>query len=281
MKFAHILSRVTGSPWFITAEALSSITDLLDARLNGSRLESPALPAAPGKDAGVAPTDAVQISHGVAVVSISGILGKRLSMMETGCGGCDYDEVVSRVATAAADSNVRSIVLMVDSRGGAATGCTEAHAALLAIRERSGKPLYAYVDTLAASAGYYLAAAADAIFCTTTAQLGCIGSMLTVTDRSAALNAAGIRRFTIKSASMKDIGNPDRAATPEEMAVLQESIDYLGGIFKRDMQAARPQIAAEVFEKGLTYFGEQARAVGLVDELLPDLATLLSQLARG
>lgn len=274
MKFAHVLNRVTGSPWFITEDALANITNLLESRLSAGRFESVEVDPEKLEPAGV-----MTRAEGVAVIPVHGILGKHLGLMEMMCGGVDFDVLSGMVRQAAEDSATLATVLHIHSPGGSAIGCAETFATLREIRQKTGKPLYAFCDSVCASAGYYLAAACDGIFATTTAEVGCIGSMLKVTDRSAANAAAGIKRFTFTSARMKDIGNPDRTPTPEEMAHFQSRIDFLGGMFKRDMQAARPQIAGEVFEKGVTYFGAEAEAVGLVDEVIPDISTLISQLS--
>ena len=103
--------------------------------------------------------------------------------------------------------------------------------------------------------------------------------MLTIEDRSGQLAAQGIRRLTIKSASMKDIGNPDRPPTAQELTELQKRIDFLGALFKRDVLSSRSEINAEVFDKGLTYFGEEAQAMGLADRVVTGLQELLDQLS--
>lgn len=275
MRYAHILARVTDSPWLITEPALHAIADLLEARIF-----SAALAADPGaeSDERAEPLAVSEPIPGVAVISVRGLLGKHLSMMEMLCGGADYDVICGLIDEAARDAHVSALVLTLDSPGGTAVGCAEAFARINAIRAETGKKIWAFCDTKCCSGAMYLAAACDGIYCTPTASLGCVGAMLTIEDRSAQLATQGIRRLTIKSASMKDIGNPDRAPTPEELTELQTRIDYLGGMFRRDVLAGRPHVAPEVFEKGLTYFGEQAVAVGLADAVIPSLALLVSEL---
>lgn len=274
MRYAHLLSRVTGTPWLITESALSSIADLLEARIFAAPL-----PAPMSEPSERPPVPAVQITQAIAVVSVHGILGKHLSSLETMCGGCDFDAVTSMVAAAAADPSVSAVVLSLNSPGGTATGCAEAYARLGEIRQVTGKRLYAFTDARACSAAYYLAAACDGVFCTASSELGCIGTIMSIEDRSGALAAAGVRRLTFKSASMKDIGSPYRAPTPEETSELQQRVDFLGAMFRRDVQAGRPGIAPEVFEKGLSYFGEQAVALGLADAVVPSLEALIAELS--
>jgi protease-4 len=269
MRYAHILAKLRSEPWFITDAALSSIESVVHSRIPGPGPVG-SMPE-PEND----PATPIDAPKGVAVIRAHGIIGKHLGMMERMCGGLDYDSITTAVAAAAGDPTISAIVLHIHSPGGMAVGAGEAFDQLRAIRAQSGKDLIGFCDSQACSAGYYLLAACDTILATKTAQLGSIGCMLSFTETSGADAAAGRKRYTFKTGTMKDIGTPDRAPTPEEMTALQARADYLGGIFFADMQSARPQIAPEVYEKALSYFGTQAAAVGLVDEFVPDLQSVL------
>lgn len=279
MKFAHVLSRLTGAPWFITEDALIRITDLLEARMAGGiPVAGPVFPSElddEGDD------DLPAETPGVGVIEINGVLGSHLSLMERMCGGCDYGDIVAQARGYAMDPGISQVVMhFMTCPGGTATGCPEAFAALRAIKSEFGKPFLAAITGQCCSAGYYLAAACDTIVATESSMVGSIGTMREVTDRSAQLAAAGVKRFVIKSASMKDIGNPDRAMSDEEKNHLQAMTDYLGGLFKRDMQSARPGIAAEVFTTGLPYYaGKDGVALGLIDGVVSDFGLLLGSLA--
>lgn len=276
MKFAQILSRLTGAPWFITEDALVSITDLLAARL-----ASPA----------IAPRMPIELDDeedeplpaqvpGVAVIPVHGVLGNHLSMMEQSCGGVDFGALVSQARAAAMDPNVGKILFHFKvCPGGTANGCPETFAALRNIRSEFGKPMVSLVTGMCCSAGYYIAAASDAIFATESAMVGSLGVIRFVEDRSEAMARAGVKRFAIKSGRMKDIGNPDRPSTEEERTVLQAMTDHLASMFQRDMNAARSGIAAECFETALPYYATDAQRLGLIDGLTPDAETLLATLA--
>ncbi len=277
MKFANVLTRLTGQPWFITEDALVSLTDLIAARLAlPAAVAMPMLPAQDDEEDEPLPAEA----PGIARIVVHGVLGNHLSMMERSCGGVDFGALVEQVRTAAYDPNVAKILLHFQvCPGGTANGCPETFAALRNLRAESGKPFVALITGMCCSAGYYLAATCDSIVATESAMTGSVGAMRFVEDRSEAMAKAGVKRFAIKSARMKDIGNPDRPATPEEMTVLQSMTDYLGGMFKRDMQSARPGIAAEVFDTALPYYAADALRLGLIDGLVPDENALLASLA--
>ncbi len=280
MKFANILTRLTGQPWFITEDALVSLTDLLASRMALADYRVPGLPlpavAPDGEEDEPLPAQV----PGVARIPIHGVLGNHLSLMEQSCGGVDFGALVEKVRAAAYDPNVAKLLLHFQvCPGGTANGCPETFAALRSLRAESGKPFVALITGVCCSAGYYLAATCDSIVATESAMTGSIGAMRMVMDQSEAMAKAGVKRFAIKSARMKDIGNPDRPATAEELGVLQGMADHLGGMFKRDMQAARPGIAAEVFDTALPYYATEALKLGLIDGLVPDENSLLASLA--
>lgn len=269
MKFAHILSRATGSPWLITEAGSAAVTALLNSRL-AAEMPGTAPAVAP------APADEGDCYAGTAIVPIRGIIGKNLGMMEMLCGGCDLNMVVGGITTALASPDVARVVLCIDSPGGLATGTPEAFAAISRLRAESGKAIYAFTDGYCASAAYYLAAACDGIFCTKTSTLGSIGVITHLAFKSEKLKEEGVEVRTYKYGKYKDLGNPARSPTPEEDAMIQAKVDVLGKMFEADMRAARPGMKDEVFD-ALTYFGADAVKVGLADELMPDLESLLEQ----
>lgn len=279
MRYAHILATLRTEPWFATEATLESIDQLIRSRLATpaprAHEDNPDLYDEDDDEPVPSAPAAPVVAPAIPVVRVHGVLGKHLSSMAISCGGCDYDDRVRAIAAAAAAPTTQAVVVHFHSPGGMAQGCSEAFDAIRRIRAETGKSIYAFVDGTCCSAAYYMAGACDAIYATRSAQLGCIGAMLTLTVAAEANAKAGIVRRTFKTATMKDLGNPDRERTPEEDAVLQARIDYLGGIFRADMQAARPQIAAEVFETGLSYFAPDAVRLGLADEIVPDLASLL------
>lgn len=279
MKFAHVLSRLTGAPWFITEDALHRITDLLEVRLATGAVSGPLV--LPAEDDSPDGDDLPAQAPGIGIVEINGVVGQHLSLMERLCGGCDYGDIVSQVRSFAYDPGVKKIVMHFKAcPGGMASGCPEAFAALRQIKGDSGKPMLAAITGQCCSAGGYLAAAADMIVATESSMAGSLGVMRLVEDRSEANAKAGVKRFAITSASMKDIGTPDRPMTDAEKSHLQSMVTYLGGLFKRDMAVSRPGMSAEVMDTGLPYYASDALRLGVIDAIVPNLEVLLASLAE-
>jgi ClpP class serine protease len=263
MRFAHLLSRVTGTPWLITQDALENINTLLESRIAGITSEPV------GAQAVDAPSKA---PAGTAVIPIRGVIGKRLSSMEMMCGGADIEAIEAAFDAANADSNISRIVLAVDSPGGTVTGVPELAKKMY---DRKRKPMIAVSDTVMGSAAYYLASAADEIIVTPTANVGSIGVVLQVRETLSTAAADGRTRLRVfRSGDDKMIGS-DAPLTEAQAAMYQARTDKLGEMFRSDVTKARPNIADESMT-GLTYFGEEAVTRGLADRVVRSLAEALA-----
>lgn len=272
MKYARILSRVTGSPWCIRDNTLVALLDTLTIRINGAAMPMPEDPEDMGEQ-----DQADDAPPGIAVVPLCGIIGKNLSMMEMLCGGCDLVVVEALLELSFESPGISAVILSVDSPGGIAAGVPELFEKIVAMRAASGKKLYSVIEQEGCSAGYYLAAAADRVFAAPTAMVGNIGMKMVIRDNSAANAAQGIKFHVFKSGEMKDIAASYRAPTKAEAELLQSQADELGARFRADVLSQRPGIDPANLE-GQPFLGSQALAVGLVDELVSDIDELFEQL---
>lgn len=260
MKYAHVISKLTSTPWLATPEVMESIARLINGRLSGVSVE-PRVCMDQQQAAQMEPSEPYDNEDGVAVIEICGVIGKRLSSMETMCGGVDVDTIREAFDTAMLDGAVKSVLLYIDSPGGSVTGVPELAAH---ISNTKVKPVVAYTDTMAASGGYYIAAAADAIYASETAQLGSIGAIIRIVDRSTALERAGLRVYTFKSGEFKDLGDGLRPLTESEQAIFQAQIDAIGARFRADVKGNRPLIKDE-FMQAQVMNGIEAAAAKLTD----------------
>lgn len=268
MKFVHLLSKITGTPWLITEDALTNISALIETRLAGVAIvgsplaadrsplaaDRPAPPAAPA---------------GVAVIPIHGVIGKRLSPLEMACGGCDIDALETAFDAANADPAISQILLHIDSPGGTVTGVPE-----LAqhIYDSKSKPVRAISDTLIGSAAYWLASSADEIVVTPTTQVGSIGAVLQVRETIDSKSPDGRTRLRVFRSGADKFAGADAPLTKEQETALQARVDQLGATFRSDVTRARPSVTPETMT-GQVYFGADAKARHLVDAVVPNLAT--------
>jgi len=216
-------------------------------------------------------------AKGVAVIEVSGIIGKRLSSLETMCGGCDLDELRAEFQAILADSAVGTIVWHFDTPGGTVTGLKELADEIYEASQNSGKQIVAYTDTRCCSAGVHLASQCQYIGMAESARLGSIGCIITHVDQSAADVAAGLKYTTIKSGAYKDLGNPHRPLEAKEVAYLQAKVDQHAQEFFAVVERTRGEIAAKELEAEVLN-GSEALAAGLVDGIHPTINHFLAAL---
>ena len=181
--------------------------------------------------------------------------------------------------------NVRAIVVRINSPGGAIVPSQEIFAEIRRIRSESGKPVVASMDSVAASGGYYIAAACDRIVANPGSITGSIGVILQWMNMQELVRWAKLRPETLTSGPMKDAGSAFRDLTPQERAYLQRIVTQLHNQFVRAVADGRKGklTLAEVarIADGRVFTGEEAKQLRLVDQLgnLNDAVTLAGELA--
>jgi ClpP class serine protease len=172
------------------------------------------------------------------------------------------------VAQAAADPSVRSVLIDLDSPGGAVAGCFGAARAMRAALVASGKPSMAVASEMACSAAYALACVADEIVVPETGIVGSVGVIGTVTSLARMYAAAGIDQRVVASGGAKGDGHPALTITPEALARAQERIDSAAAVFAgwvADRRAMTPDAVMALDARVLT--GAAAVAAGLADRV--------------
>ena len=206
-----------------------------------------------------------------AVVTVSGVLGKRLGFFEKLFGGADYDEISEALAEAEAREDVRNVVLHFDTPGGGGIGLPEL------AQQVSGMstPVYAFTDTMMASAGYWLGSQAKAVYSTPSAKVGSIGAVIVHQDISGLLEKMGIKTKAFFKGSHKIDNASFKPLTKSEEEALQERISIVYGLFVDAVKSARKsKVSSEVFDSKL-YDGSEALELGLTDGHVTGLPQLL------
>lgn len=165
------------------------------------------------------------------------------------------------------DPHVRAVVLRVESPGGGVGASQEVYREVR--RTAMEKPVVASFGGIAASGGYYASAAATYIIANPGTLTGSIGVVAHLPNLQGLFDKVGYRTVTIKSGQFKDVGNPGRPLTDDEIALLQETIDGMHGQFIRDVAEGRrlsPEQVRAVAD-GRVLSGEKALDLKLVDAL--------------
>lgn len=205
----------------------------------------------------------------VAVVAVEGLIA-------------DAERVVRDLDRHAEDPAVRAVVVRIQSPGGVVGPTQEIHDAVLRVR-RAGKPVVASMGSIAASGGYYLAAAADQIVANPGTLTGSIGVILQLAEVEGLLRKVGVRYEVIKSGRYKDAASFARAMRPDERAVLQAVLDDMHDQFVQAVAEGRhlPRDRVQALADGRVYSGRMAKELGLVDALggLEDAIRIAGELA--
>jgi protease-4 len=191
-------------------------------------------------------------------------------------------EIKAKIEAAADRDDIKGIVLEMDTPGGTIFGARAIADAVAAYRSRTGRPVVAYVRSLAASGGMYAMAGADSIVAdhgTLVGSIGVIFGPITNYQGVVATDAGvlgpgvettgGITEEYITAGRSKDLGNPYRKLTDEERRVLQTGVDNSYAEFVDHVAAGR-RLSADTIKTdlGALIFDEQtAMAKGLVDQI--------------
>lgn len=204
-------------------------------------------------------------SQGVAVISILGTLVNRGAWVGASSGLTSYEGLVHQLKEARKDTNVRGILLDMDTPGGEASGCFEVPELIREIRRH--KPVFAFAGDMACSAGYAIASAANEIWTTRTGLVGSIGVVMVHMDRSAQLAEEGLKPTIIRSGARKVDGNPYEPLPKSVRDRLQAEADALRETFIATVVAGRPSLSADAVRdtEAAVFTGAQALSAGLVD----------------
>ncbi|HEY4329406.1 MAG TPA: signal peptide peptidase SppA [Phycisphaerae bacterium] len=171
------------------------------------------------------------------------------------------------VQAALDDPHVRAIVLRVDSPGGSATASDEIWSVLKEAGKR--KPLTVSMGHLAASGGYYISCAGRHITAdpgTITGSIGVVGGKVVL---KGALDWAGLNIEPVDKGAHAEMLSMLRPFSDDERAFIKKSMEDVYGVFTSRVAAARGDKVAHLDEvaQGRLFTGEQAKEVGLVDDV--------------
>jgi protease-4 len=171
---------------------------------------------------------------------------------------------------AAADADVRALVLRINTPGGTVTASDVLYHELQVFKRKKNIPIIASILDVGASGGYYVAMGADKIVAHPSSVTGSLGVIMLTMNANGLLEKIGVQAAAITSGPKKDMGSPFRTMTDDERAIFQSVINGLYERFLAVIKEGRRNLTADEIRKladGRIYSGEQAKAVGLVDAI--------------
>lgn len=177
------------------------------------------------------------------------------------------EDLLERLEKIRESRAVKGVILSIDSPGGTTAG---GEAIFDGVRKLAAeKPVVAQVGTLAASAGYMIASAADHIVARKSSIVGSIGVLVQFPDITGLMDNLGVKLEEVKSSPLKAEPSPFNPTTDEERAMIRsmilDSYDWFVGLIDERRPMTRGEVAAVA--DGSVFTGRQALQKKLVDEL--------------
>lgn len=194
--------------------------------------------------------------------------GKGLGHIEIEGTIVDATETVRQLKALEHNSQVKGILIRVNSPGGVVTPSHEIYEEIRRIRD-DGMPIIVSMGTLAASGGYYVSAPATKIVANPQTLTGSIGVIMEFPMLKGVMDKIGVKVEVVKSRVHKDIGSPFRDMTDQDRELLQDVVTDAYDQFVTIVSTERkiPEDSVRAFADGRIMTGRQALALGLVDTL--------------
>lgn len=220
----------------------------------------------------------VQQRGNTAIVPLMGPMMKTTGFLGRFLGLTSTAEVTQAIEAAGADEEVDQVVLLIDSPGGSVAGLSELGDAVA--RVAADKEVIAQVDSMAASAAYYVAARASKIYSGRMDMVGSIGARMFMLDLSKAFENEGIEPVVIDTGEFKSAGAPGTEITDRQKADFQRVVDGFFADFRDTVMEGRGMTRAQfdAVGDGRMFFAEEAVELGLIDGI-QTLSTTIAQIA--
>lgn len=262
-KYTNIIQAVTSTIWAIMPEKMDAILAFLSAK-SGVGFFSESEVEIETKVA----TTAKNIKGKVAVLPLTGTISQRIGSMSHTSGGVSTDEFGAWFDSAIADNEIGAIVIDTDSPGGNVFGVQELSQKIF--DARGTKPVIAVVNSLMASAAYWIASAADEIVVTPSGEVGSIGVIAVHTEQAEAEQKAGFKTTVMTAGKFKGEGNPFEALSDEARTNIEGRLQDFYGQFTGDVARNRGVARAEVvggFGQGRVVGADAAVEMGMADRV--------------
>lgn len=179
----------------------------------------------------------------------------------------DVSKPLENIEKAKTDTNIKGVLLVVDSPGGAVAPSVEVAYAIKELKQI--KPVVVYASGVIASGSYYASIWADKIIANPGSMVGSIGVIMQGVNTKELMDKIGIQTQTVKAGKYKESGTPTRKWTEFEEKQLQSVIDDTYNMFITDVATARNLDIKNYtsFADAKIFTSKQAKDVGLVDEV--------------
>ena len=206
----------------------------------------------------------------ISVINVDGVIAN----------DSNNDTIVDQLEDARKDPSVVGVIMHINSPGGSVYASEKIYKEINKLKE-TNKPVYAVMQELAASGGYYISAPCEKIFASNETFTGSIGVIMQSYSLEGLFEKYGIKEQNITTGKMKVAGSPGKALDKEEKEYLQNLVDSAFSRFVKVVADGRDMSEADVrkLADGRIYDGSQAVENGLVDSI-GDLEAAYKDMAK-
>lgn len=197
----------------------------------------------------------------VAVIRLSGVIGGRTR------GGLNDGGIGPAIHKAFNRGKPVAVVLEISSPGGSPVQSSLIGARIRRLAEEKNIPVIAFVEDVAASGGYWLAAAADEIYADPSSVVGSIGVISSSFGASELISRYGIERRVYTAGQSKSMLDPFRPENPQDVERLKSILNDIHANFIDHVKTRRgDKLAADVdLFTGEIWLAKRATELGLID----------------
>lgn len=184
--------------------------------------------------------------------------------------GYNHSYILKSISDMAKDDNNKGIILYLNTPGGSVFASDDLYFAIKDYQEKTERPVYASMQSMAASGGYYISAPCDKIYANRNTFTGSIGvTMGSYYDVSELLEKYGVKVTTITAGDNKAMGSYTEPMSDEQKAILQSLVDEAYDQFTGIVAEGRKMDIKTVkkLADGRIYSAKQAKENGLIDEI--------------
>lgn len=185
----------------------------------------------------------------------------------TGSSNIQDKYMVDQIEKLRKDKEIKAVVFRINSGGGSAYASEQIWKAITDLKAE--KPVVVSMGDLAASGGYYIACNADKIVAQPTTLTGSIGIFGAIPNFEGTTKKLGISTDEVKTNEFSDFGNLTRPFNEKEKQMFQTMVERGYDLFLTRCAEGRdmPKDSMALYAEGRVWTGNQAKEIGLVDEL--------------
>jgi protease IV len=195
-----------------------------------------------------------------AVVELSGVIDLN--------GGASAEKIMGALKSAFEDSNTQGVILRINSPGGSPVQSAMIFDGIKSLRKKYPNiPLYAVVEEMCASGGYYVAAAADQIYVNPASLVGSIGVLMDGFGFTGTMEKLGVERRLVTAGENKGMLDPFSPRNEKHQVHIQNMLNDVHQQFIEAVKLGRGKRLKETPEmfSGLIWTGNQSIQLGLAD----------------